>query len=185
MGIVRSRDLSREGVSRPALARLVRRGTLRRLGRGLYAWADTELTEHHSLAEAAARVPRGVVCLLSALRFHGLTTQNPFEVWMAIGHKAWRPRGNDPPLRLVHMSGPAAAAGVERHVVEGVAVPVFSAAKTVADCFRYRNRIGLDVAIEALRDYRRLHRGGMDEVWRFAAILRVSRVLFPYVEALP
>ena len=103
---------------------------------------------------------------------------------MAIGHKAWRPMGTDPPLRPVHMSGRAATAGVETHTIEGVTVLVFSAAKTAADCFRYRNKIGLDVAVEALRDYRRLHRGGMDDVWRFAKICRVSRVLFPYAEAL-
>lgn len=184
-GIVRPRELARLGVSRVQIATLVENGALRRLGRGLYAAPDAELTEHHSLAEAAKRVPRGVVCLLSALRFHGLTTQNPFEVWIAIGHKTWRTRVADPPLRLVHMSGPAATAGVETHTIEGVSVPVFSAAKTVADCFRYRNKIGLDVAVEALRDYRRLRRGPMDDVWRFAQVCRVSRVMFPYVEALP
>ncbi len=182
-GIVRPRDLARQGVSRAELARLTRRGLVRKLGRGLYAASDAELTEHHSLAEAAKRVPAGVVCLLSALRFHGLTTQNPFEVWVAIGHKAWRPASAEPPLRLVHMSGPAASAGIETHVVEGVSVRVFSPAKTVADCFRFRNKIGLDVALEALRDYKRRHRGGMDTLWRFAAVCRVARVMQPYVEA--
>lgn len=182
-GVVRPRDLERHGVSRVHLSRLAARGLVRRLGRGLYAAPDVELTEHHSLAEAAKRVPKGVVCLLSALRFHGLTTQNPFEVWMAIDHKAWRPATADPPLRLVHMSGPSAAAGVETHTIEGVPVRIFSAAKTVADCFRYRNKIGLDVALEALRDYRRRQRGGIEALWRFAAICRVSRVMFPYIEA--
>ena len=184
-GIVRPRDLAHLGVSRTAIKRLVEGGFLRRLGRGLYSAADAELTEHHSLAEAATRVPRGVVCLLSALRFHGLTTQNPFEVWMAIGHKSWRPRALDVPLRVVHMSGPQLTAGVEVHEIEGVAVRVFGPAKTVVDCFRYRNRIGLDVAVEALRDFRRLHRGGMDDIWRFAVAGRVSKVLLPYIEALP
>lgn len=182
---MRPRELARQGVSRVAIARLVARGALRKLGRGLYAASDAELTEHHSLAEAAKRVPRGVVCLLSALRFHGLTTQSPFEVWVAIDHKAWRVKASDPPLRLVHMSGAAATSGIETHTVEGVAVRVFSAAKTVADCFRYRNKIGLDVAVEALRDYRRLNRSGMDEVWRFAKVCRVSSVMFPYAESLP
>ena len=182
-GIVRPRDLARQRVSRADLARLARQGLVRKLGRGLYSASDAELTEHHSLAEAAKRVPAGVVCLLSALRFHGLTTQNPFEVWVAIGHKAWRPRSAEPPLRLVHMSGPAASAGIETHVIEGVHVRVFSAAKTVADCFRFRNKIGLDVALEALRDYKRRHRGGMDALWRFAAVCRVARVMLPYVEA--
>ncbi len=172
-------------MSRADLARLAQRGLVRKLGRGLYAVSDAELTEHHSLAEAAKRVPAGVVCLLSALRFHGLTTQNPFEVWVAIGHKAWRPKSSEPPLRLVHMSGPAASAGIETHVIEGVRVRVFSAAKTVADCFRFRNKIGLDVALDALRDYKRRHRGGMDALWRFAAVCRVARVMQPYVEATP
>lgn len=182
-GLVRPRDLEKAGVTRADLARLTRRGVIQKLGRGLYAVSDADLTAHHSLAETAKRVPAGVVCLLSALRFHGLTTQNPFEVWIAIGHKAWRPKSAEPPLRLVHMSGPAASGGIETHVIEGVSVRVFSAAKTVADCFRFRNKIGLDVALEALRDYKRRHRGGMDALWRFAAICRVARVMQPYVEA--
>ena len=183
-GVVRPRDLVRQGVTRAELARLVERGVLRKLGRGMYAPAAAVPTVHHSLAEAAKRVPRGVICLLSALRFHGLTTQHPFEVWVAIGHKAWRSRLNDPPLRFVHMSGAAAEAGIETHVIEGVEVQIFGAAKTVVDCFRYRNKIGLDVALEALRDYRRKHRGKMDPLWRYAKICRVSRVMQPYLESL-
>jgi predicted transcriptional regulator of viral defense system len=182
-GLVRPRDLAAQQVTRTEIARLTRDGKLVRLGRGLYAAPDAPLTEHHSLAEAAKRVPNGVVCLLSALRFHGLTTQNPFEVWIAIGHKARRPQISDPPLRLVHMSGPSATAGIETHVIEGVPVRVFSAAKSVIDCFRFRNKIGLDVALEALRDYKRRHRGGMDAIWHFATVGRVSRVMQPYVEA--
>jgi predicted transcriptional regulator of viral defense system len=182
--LVRPRDLVRQGITRAKLARLVERGVLRKLGRGIYAPTAAVPTVHHSLAEAAKRVPRGVICLLSALRFHGLTTQHPFEVWVAIGHKAWRSRLNDPPLRFVHMSGAAAKAGIETHVIEGVAVPIFDAAKTVVDCFRYRNKIGLDVALEALRDYRRRHRGKMDSLWRYAKICRVSRVMQPYLESL-
>lgn len=182
-GLVRPRDLVSQRVTRTEIGRLTRDGRLRRLGRGLYGAPHAELTEHHSLAEAAKRVPNGVVCLLSALRFHGLTTQNPFEVWIAIGHKARRPRATDPPLRVVHMSGPHATAGIETHSIEGVSVRVFSAAKTVVDCFRFRNKIGLDVALEALRDYKRHHRGGMDAIWHFATVGRVSQVMQPYVEA--
>lgn len=182
-GLLRPRDVADAGVTRADLARLARLGLIQKLGRGLYSMASVELTEHHSLAEAAKRLPAGVVCLLSALRFHGLTTQNPFEVWVAIGHKAWRPKSSEPPLRLVHMSGRAASVGIETHVVEGVPVRVFSPAKTVADCFRFRNKIGLDVALEALRDYRRRHRGGMDALWRHAEICRVTRVMQPYIEA--
>src|SRR6267142_4277151 len=117
-GIVRPRDVAGQGITRADLARLVQRGVLRKLGRGLYAPVELVPAVHHSLAEAAARVPSGVICLLSALRFHGLTTQNPFEVWIAIGHSAWRSRISDPPLRFVHMSGPAAKAGIETHQIE-------------------------------------------------------------------
>lgn len=129
-------------------------------------------------------MPRGVVCLLSALRFHGLTTQNPFEVWMAIERKAWRPLVEHPPLRLVYLSGPSLREGIEGHEVDGVAVSVFSPAKTVADCFKFRNKIGTDVAVEALRDYQRQHPKELEAVWRFAEIDRVARVLLPYLESL-
>ncbi len=183
LGIARSRDLEYAGVSRTQLRRLIERGLIERVGRGLYGLPGAARTERHHLAEAARRVPGGVVCLLSALRFHGLTTQNPFEVWMAIDRKAWRPRLEHPPLRLVHLSGPALREGVEEHDVGGVAVRVFSAAKTVADCFKFRNKIGADVAVEALRDYRRLHPKRLEAVWRFAEVDRVTRVILPYMEA--
>lgn len=183
-GIARSRDLERAGVSRTEIRRLREQGRIERIGRGLYALPGAELTERQHLAEAARRVPGGVICLLSALRFHGLTTQNPFEVWMAIDRKAWRPRVEHPPLRLVYLSGPALREGVEEHQIAGVKVPVFSAAKTVADCFKFRNKIGIDVAVEALREYRRLHPKRLDDVWRFAAVDRVTRVIRPYIEAI-
>jgi predicted transcriptional regulator of viral defense system len=125
-----------------------------------------------------------VVCLLSALQFHGLTTQTPAEVWLAIDRKARAPRVKSPALRLVRMSDEALRRGIEERRIESVTVRVFSAAKTVADCFKFRNKIGLDVALEALRDYRRAHRGGMDELWRFARTCRVTRVMRPYLEAL-
>lgn len=183
LGIARSRDLERAEVSRTQLRRLVKEGLVDRVGRGLYGLPGAARTERHHLAEVARRVPGGVVCLLSALRFHGLTTQNPFEVWMAIDRRAWRPRVEHPPLRLVRLSGPALREGVEEHDVGGVMVRVFSAAKTVADCFKFRNKIGSDVAVEALRDYRRLHPKHLDAVWRFAEINRVTRVILPYLEA--
>ena len=183
-GILRPRDLDRYSLPRQYLHRLYQRGELVRLARGLYALPDHNLTEHHDLAEASTRVPHGVVCLLSALRFHDLTTQLPREVWMAIEQKAWRPTGLAVPLRLVYMSGQAFEAGVETHEVEGVTVRVYSAAKTVADCFKFRNKVGLDVATEALRDYRRRHRQGLDDLWRYAKIDRVDRVMRPYLDML-
>ncbi len=185
LGIARSRDLDeRAGVTRAQLRRLVARGVVERVARGLYALPGGYESERRDLAEAARRVPGGVICLLSALRFHGLTTQNPFEVWMAIDRKAWRPRVEHPPLRLVYLSGPSLHEGVEEHDVGGVALRVFGAAKTVADCFKFRNKVGVDVAVEALRDYRRLFPKRLEDVWRFASIDRVGRVIQPYLEAL-
>lgn len=180
--VLRPRDLLEAGLPAPPLTSLVRRGLLVRVGRGLYSRADAKLTEHHSLVEAAVRVPGGVVCLLSALRFHELGTQNPHQVWLAIHPKARLPRVDHPPLRIVRFSGNALTAGVEEHVLEGVTVLVFSAAKSVVDCFRYRNKLGLDVALEALRDY--LARGGStDDLWRLAQACRMARVMQPYIEA--
>lgn len=183
-GVLRPRDLDRHGIQREYLQRLLRRGQVERVGRGLYTLPRTAGTEHQSLVEACKQVPRGVICLLSALRFHELTTQNPFEVWMAIDQKAWRPRRGRPRLRIVHLSGAALKSGVDEHRIGGVTVRVYSPAKTVADCFKFRNKVGLDVALEALRDYRRKHRAGQDTLWRFARICRVTRVMRPYLEAL-
>lgn len=183
-GILRPRDLTRRGIPTVYLRRLHRRGLLAQPARGLYTLPQGSPTAGRSLAEASKRVPHGVVCLLSALRFHGLTTQTPAEVWLAIDRKARAPRVESPALRLVRMSGEALRAGVEERRIESVRVRIFSAAKTVADCFKFRNKIGLDVALEALRDYRRAHRAGMDQLWRFARICRVTRVMRPYLEAL-
>lgn len=182
-GITRTRELEQAGVSRTQLRRLLDRGQLERVGRGLYRLPDAPLTERQHLAEAARLVPSGVICLLSALRFHGLTTQNPFEVWMAIDRKAWRPRVTKPALRLFYLSGDSLTEGVEDHEVSNVEVRVFSAAKTVADCFKFRNKIGIDVAVEALREYRRVHPKRLEAVHRFAVVDRVANVIRPYLEA--
>lgn len=182
-GIMRSRDLMVHGLPRVALTRLQRRGRIRRIAKGLYVAADAELSEHHSLAEACARIPGGIVCLLSALRFHRLTTQSPHEVWIAIDVKARKPRVVDLPLRMIRFSGDALTYGVEEHRVEGISVRVTSPAKTVTDCFKFRNKVGLAVAIEALRDYRRA-RKSMDELYRAARVCRVSSVMQPYLESL-
>jgi predicted transcriptional regulator of viral defense system len=183
-GAIRPRELEAQGISRKHLQRLYEQGLLHRSGRGVYVLAEGDFTENQTLLEAAKRVPEGVICLLSALRFHDLTTQNPFEVWIALPPRSWHPRGDYPPLRVVTMSGPAFTEGAEEHPVGGATLRVFSPAKTVADCFKYRNKIGLDVALEALRDYRRKFRGGTDELTRYARICRVERVMRPYLEAL-
>jgi predicted transcriptional regulator of viral defense system len=182
-GIVRPRDLKSAGVSAAELRRLYRRGLLVQPHRGLYMIPNAEVTERHSLAEACKRVPHAVVCLISALEFHGLTTHIPHEVWLAIPNKARTPRPGYPPLRVVRFSGAALMCGVEEHSIEGVPVRVTCPAKTVADCFKYRNKIGLDVALEALRDCWRQRLATMDELWRFAQICRVANVMRPYLES--
>jgi predicted transcriptional regulator of viral defense system len=182
-GVLRTRDLEAHGVNRVALGRLVAAGVLERVGRGLYTAPTSKITAHHTLVEASVRVPACIVCLLSALRFHQLTTQSPHEVWIALGVKARKPRTDWPPLRVVRFSGAALAYGVEAHTIEGVEVRVTSPAKTVADCFKYRNKIGIDVAVEALTEYRR-KRGSVDELMQAAAVDRVTVVIRPYLEAI-
>ena len=183
-GVIRARDLVSQGIPRVTLTRLVRDGRLERVGRGLYAVPGSDVSEHHGLVEASRRVPQGVVCLLSALRFHELTTQQPFEVWMAIDRKARKPKADSPPIRIVRFGKDALTQGVDEHEIEGVMVRITSPARTVADCFRYRNKIGLDVAIEALRDYRRLHSGTFDELWEAAGVAQIKTVIRPYIEAI-
>src|SRR5262249_33676484 len=150
--IVRPRDLAKRDIPPDYLDRLCRKGAVDRIARGLYAWPEADVSEHPSLAEVALQVPKGVVCLLSALSFHGITTRVPHEVWLALPPKAWSPRVKSPRLRIVRFSGRALGEMVEEHDVEGVTVKVYGVAKTVADCFKYRNKVGLDVALEALRD---------------------------------
>ena len=183
-GLVRPRDLEPLAISRVALTRAVRRGQLERIGRGLYGLPGREVSANGSLAEVARRVPKGVICLLSALRFHDLTTQAPFEVWLAIENKAVAPKLDYPPLRIVRFSGAAFTEGVEQHVVDAVTIRVTSVAKTVADCFKYRNKIGLDVALEALREAWQAKRMSSDEIWRFAKVCRVANVMRPYLESI-
>ncbi|HAU37792.1 MAG TPA: transcriptional regulator [Phycisphaerales bacterium] len=183
-GVIRSRDLDAIGVPRQYLSILVRRGAIQRVGYGLYAATDAEVTAEHTVVEASKKVPRGVLCLLSALRLHGLTTQAPFEVWMALDRKAWRPKVEYPPLRIVRFSGKALTGRIQEREIEGVTVRVYDPAKTVADCFKYRNKIGNDVAMEALRDCWKKRLATMDDFWDAAAICRVSRIIRPYLESL-
>lgn len=183
-GVLRSRELESRGLSRVDLARCVEDGALVRVGRGLYACPDYAPSEHHSLVLVAKRVPDAVFCLLTALRFHELTTQSPHEVWIALNENARKPRLEYPKLRVARFSEASLAAGVEQHRVEGVTIRVYSAAKTVADCFKYRNKVGIDVAVEALRDYTPKHRGGANELARYARICRVARVMQPYLDAI-
>src|SRR3990170_6931657 len=184
LGVIRPRDLRAAGLRREYVQRLLARGEIERIGRGLYAVPATKVSAHRSLAEVSKAAPQGVVCLLSALRYHGLTTQHPSEVWLALPSKAWRPRRTPFPVRVVYLSAGAHRAGIETQTIDGVAVRIYSPAKTVSDCFKFRNKIGLDVAVEALRDGWRHRRFAMDELWKYAKVDRVSNVIRPYVEAL-
>lgn len=181
---VTPRELADHGIHRQVLTRLVAEGQIERVARGVYRLPEQPITEHHGLALTAAAVPQGVICLLSALQFHGIGTQLPSEVWMALDRRAWRPKLTYPPLRIVRFTGEALSAGVETHRMEGRPVKVYGVAKTVADCFKYRNKIGLDVALEALREGWRARRFTMEELDRYAAICRVQQVMRPYLEAL-
>ena len=183
-GLIRPRDLTECGLPTVALTRLVRQGRLQRVGRGLYALPDRPVSEHNALAEVARKHPQAIVCLLSALRFHDLTTQSPFEVWLAIPNKARVPKMDYPPLRIVRFSGDALIYGVEQYAIDGVPVRVTNEARTVADCFKFRNKIGLDVALEALQETWRAKRDSMDELWRYATLCRVANVMRPYMESL-
>lgn len=183
-GIVRPRDLDALGIPREYLKRLCAKGLLERPSRGIYISADAKPTENQGLVQACKRVPQGIICLLSALQFHDLTTEAPFEVWMAIGEKTWRPKVDYPPLRFVRYSTATLASGVEEHHIDNATVRVFSVAKTVADCFKYRNKIGQDVALEALRECWKNRRATMDNLWQEAQVCRVANIMRPYLESL-
>lgn len=183
-GLIRARDLAALGIARVVLTRAVRQGQLQRLSRGLYGLPSRPTSEHATLAEVALRVPKGVICLLSALRFHNLTTQAPYEVWVAVGSKAATPKLDYPRLRIVRFSASTLGEGVEEHAVDGIPIRVTGVAKTVADCFKYRNKIGLDVALEALRESWHERRMTSDEMWHYAKLCRVANVMRPYLESL-
>lgn len=182
--ILRTRDLEAHGIWRANLRDYVEQGVLTRVGRGLYTLVGVEAGENHSLAEVGKRVPQGTVCLLSALRFHGLTTQQPHETWLALDGRARSPKTDSLALRIVRFTGAALSEGREEHVIEGVPVKIYNLGKTVADCFKFRNKIGLDVALEALRETWRARRCSMSELMRYARVCRVANVMRPYLESL-
>jgi predicted transcriptional regulator of viral defense system len=185
-GIARGADFDQAGVPRVYLKRLTEQGVLRQVGRGLYRLSDAPSDAASSLAEAARIQPKGVIGLLSALQFHQLTTQTPHAVWMLMAPKDWAPVNPAVQIRVVRASGRSLREGVELHTIDGVSVPITAPAKTVADCFKYRNKIGVDVAVEALQDLfrRSARRPPIDELWRYAEIDRVQTVIRPYLEAL-
>jgi len=182
--LLRARDLKGQGIPTIALTRRVVARKIERVARGLNSQPHRSISAHRSLAEASVRVPRGVICLLSALRVHEIGTQAPFEVWMAIPQRMGAPWLDQPALRVIRMSGPALVEGIQNVVVDGIRVPVFNPAKTVSDCFKYRNKIGLDLALEALHEGWRQKRFTTDELSRYATINRVANVMRPYLESL-
>ena len=182
LGVLRPRDLEQQGIPRRYAYLLSRAGQLLQVGRGLYAHPDNPPTENHSLALIGKRAPEAVVCLLSALRFHELTTQLPSETWVAVHPKARPPQIPEFSLHVVRFSGQALTEGVEDHVLEGVTVRITNPAKTVVDCFKYRNKIGRDVPVEALRDTISQRKATVLQLDHFAHICRVARVMRPYLE---
>jgi predicted transcriptional regulator of viral defense system len=182
-GMVRVRDAVKEGIHPENLRRLCKKGLLVKMARGIYIPADSEISQNVGLAQISKRVPNGVICLLSALQFHDIGTQSPFEVWVAIDQKAAAPRIDYPPIRIVRFSGKALSEGIEIHQIEGVEVEIYNKAKTIADCFKFRNKIGLDIALEALKDSRQRKLCTNDEIWKYAKLCRVSNVMKPYLEA--
>ena len=181
--LLRPSDLAELGIPRVYLTRLTADGQLAKAGRGLYRLAETTLSENESLAIVAARVPQAVFCLLSALQFHALTTQLPRQVWIALPQGSHAPRIDYPPVKLIQYTGDAFTQGIETHRIDRVDLRVYSVAKTVADCFKHRNKIGLDVALEALKDARSQKKASADALWRYAKICRVANVMRPYLEA--
>jgi len=182
--VLRTRDILRAGIHPRTLYEMRDKGILERLGPGTYRWADLPALGNPDLIVVAARVPHGVICLISALAFHRLTTQVPHEVYLALQRGKAAPRLKHPPIRLFRFGGAAFTEGMEEHVLDGMPVRIYSPEKTLADCFKYRNRIGMDAPLEALRLYRQRKRPRMDALLRFARICRVERVMRPYLEGL-
>lgn len=183
-GIVRARELKKLGIPTIYLTRLVREGLIERINRGLYRFPDAAITEHYTLVQAAKKIPHGVVCLLSALSFHDFTTQHPHQIWIAVERGRWEAGLVDLPIRIFEFSGKAFKEGIEKHRIEGGNVKVYCPEKTVADCFKYRNKVGLDVAMEALRECRSERLCNNDDLWHYAKICRVANVMRPYLEAM-
>ena len=181
--VLRAADVREQGWSPQLLIRLHQAGKLHRLGRGLYALPDAQVTEHQTLMEVCQRVPKAVLCLLSALQWHEIGTQLPHEVWVALPEGTQAPALGYPALRITRLRGAAYSDGIQTVTEHGAPIRVYSAAKTVTDCFKFRNKIGLDVALEALKDAWRSRKVTMDELGHFAKINRVERVMQPYLEA--
>jgi predicted transcriptional regulator of viral defense system len=184
LGVVRVRDLTSRNIHHEYLRRLCQQGRLERIDRGLYRLPDADVTEHATLATISKRFPHGIICLLTALRFHGIGTQSPREVWMALRRGTAIPRTVNLPVRFMLFSEVSFDSGAEAHTVDNVPARITSPAKTIADCFKYRNKVGLDVALEAMREALQLRKCTPDELWQYAKVCRVTNVIRPYMEAM-
>lgn len=183
-GILRLSDLKSRGVHPPTLSRLVDQGVLRQPSRGLYEIAGAEVDFSHSFAEVAKRAPKAVICLVSALQFHEITLQNARSVWIAIGSKDRKPKIDEPPIRVMRFGAQGLSLGVDTHRIDGVSVKIFDPAKSIVDCFRFRNKVGLDVALEALRLGWRSRKASPDKIAAYARRLRIWTVIRPYLESI-
>ena len=183
-GVLRARDAVREGIARTYIQKAVKSGQIERIARGLYTLPGQVIDEHQTLLEATKQVPNSVICLLSALRVHDLTTQNPHEIWICIDRKARKPNIDFPKLRVIRSSKALLFEGVMEMAIGSFSIRVYDPARTVVDCFRYRNKIGLDVAVEALRECVRKRRGNMNEIWKYAKLCRVANIMRPYLEVI-
>jgi predicted transcriptional regulator of viral defense system len=183
-GLLRASDLDAIDAPRIVLTRLTAAGLLERVGRGLYRRPDAQGSEHESLVTVATKVPQAVFCLLTALQFHELTTQLPRQIWIAMPRGSHAPRFDYPPIKMVQFTGEAYTAGIEELERDGIRIRVYGVAKTVADCFKHRNKIGLDVALEALKDARARNKASVDDIWRNAQVCRVANVMRPYLESI-
>lgn len=182
--VVRPKDLVEHDLPKDYLYILSQEGVIDRIGRGLYQWPDKGLGREQSLLEVCKKAPKAVVALLSALNYHNMTSQNPHEIWLAIERKSWKPYISYPPVRFVTMSGQAMHSGVEIHNVDGAVIKVFNPAKTIVDCFKYRHKVGLDVALEALKEGWAARKFTMNDLVKYAEICRVKNVMQPYLESL-
>jgi predicted transcriptional regulator of viral defense system len=182
--LMRSRDIARAGIPMIAISRALAAGQIKKLARGVYCRAEYQQDENGDLALVTRRAPEAIICLLSALSYHGITTQMPFEIWIAIPHKAWTPKLEYPSLRIVLYSGDTYLRGTAIVTIEGVPVRLTTIERTIADCFKFRNKIGLDVALEALREARAKGKLDRNELWTCAKVDRVANIILPYLEAM-
>ena len=182
-GMVKASDLDKAGYSRNLLYEMCEKGILVRQSRGVYSASDSLFSEYFSLLEVSKRSPNSVICLISALFFHNITTQLPHEVWISVKRGSWIPKYDSPPVNVTVVSGEAFIFGIENHKINGVDIKVYNIAKTIADCFKFRNKVGVDVAIEALKETINAKKASIDEIMEAAEICRVSSIIRPYLEA--